>query len=231
MSAAFDQLQRIEESAFKSSVYTAPAVRSRVCEADVKKGTGIKCNLDKVTPQGLEKALANADVLVLPTFCFKTAAKVATLACDDLESGIVFKALLMDKKVLAAQDGFMFYEFQANGKLKNEIDQVLRKVARMGVVFCTTDRLHSTFLEMTAGAPAAKGAPASGRAGHAGGVALVTARVVHAAVFEKQRTILLAPGGIVTPLARDLAKEYSIAIESNKPENSRIGEEKTEWRN
>jgi hypothetical protein len=32
------------------------------------------------------------------------------------------------------------------------------------------------------------------------------------AVDEDQNAITLAPGGIVTPLARDLAKEYSIKI-------------------
>jgi hypothetical protein len=43
-------------------------------------------------------------------------------------------------------------------------------------------------------------------------VKLITAKVIHTAVDNKQNTIRLAPGGMITPLARDLAKEHSIRI-------------------
>ena len=91
---ALRQIQQIEKSARRSSVYTVESARSYVCGADVKEGAGIKCILDTVKPEGLEKALQKADVLVLPTFCLKTAAKLASLICDDQESAIVFTALL-----------------------------------------------------------------------------------------------------------------------------------------
>jgi len=43
-------------------------------------------------------------------------------------------------------------------------------------------------------------------------IKLVTSKVIYKAVDQNQNAITLAPGGIVTPLARDLAKEYSINI-------------------
>ncbi len=216
---ALAQIQKIEETARRSSVYTVESARSWVCGADVKEGAGIKCILDTVKPAGLEKALQKADILVLPTFCLKTAAKIASLICDDQESGIVFTALLQGKRVLAASDGFLVCDILANEALRSEIDQILRKLESFGMVFCPTDQLHSTFQKMLSGIKPAKTVPIPSPAtiktqteNSTGAIKLVTAKVIYMAVAENQNAITLAPGGIVTPLARDLAKEYSIQI-------------------
>ena len=100
---ALKQLPALEAPAGWSGVYTVPAVRSRVCGADVREfSSGTPCILDTVKPEGLEKVLARADVLVLPTLCLMVASKVAHLMCDDPESRLVFSALLQGKQVLAA---------------------------------------------------------------------------------------------------------------------------------
>ena len=214
---ALKQVQLIEETARRSSVYTVESARSWVCGADVKEGAGIKCVLDTVKPQGLEKALQKSDILVLPTFCLKTAAKVANLICDDQESSIVFMALLQGKKVLATNDGFLVCDILVNEQLRVEIDHVLNKLESFGMVFCSTDELHATFSKMLTGDRNLK---ASGLIKGADvrenrtpdEVKLITAKVIYAAVDNNQHSVVLAPGGKITPLARDLAKEYSINI-------------------
>ena len=88
---ALKQVQLIEEMAGRSSVYTVESARAWVCGGDVREGAGVKCILDTVKPTGLDKVLQRADVLVLPTFCLQTAAKVAGLICDDQGSKLVGK--------------------------------------------------------------------------------------------------------------------------------------------
>ncbi len=105
------QVEHIERQVEKSSVFTSESARNWICGEDLKEKTGSRCILDTVKQDGLQKILEKADILVLPTLCMKVAAKVASLTCDDLESGIVFSALARGKKVLAARDGFMFWEF------------------------------------------------------------------------------------------------------------------------
>lgn len=213
---ALKQVQQIEEIARRSSVYTVESARSWVCGADVKEGAGVKCILDTVKPEGLEKALEKADVLVLPTFCLRTAAKIASLTCDDQESAIVFKALLQGKKVLAANDGFMLCDILVNERLRQEIEQILKKLAGFGMTFCQTNQLHATFQNMTrAGRKTESPAlpdPAASETQSPETIKLITAKVIHTAVNNRQNSIRLAAGGIMTPLARDLAKEYSIQI-------------------
>ena len=213
---ALNQIQQIEETTRRSSVYTVESARAWVCGADVKEGAGVKCILDTVKPEGIEKALQKADILILPTFCLRTAAKVANLICDDQESNLVFTALLQGKKVLAANDGFMLCDILVNESLRREIARILNKLEGFGMIFCQTDQLHATFQKMISGGietdPPAESQTTASQKDTPSPIKLITAKVIHTAVDNKQNTIRLASGGMITPLARDLAKEYSIKI-------------------
>ena len=211
---ALEQVRQIEKIAGRSSVFTVNSARSWVCGADVKEKAGTRCILDTVKPEGLEKALLKSDILVLPTFCFKTAAKAAHLISDDQESAIVFSALVQGKKVLAAQDGFTICDLLLNEGIRNEMDRILAKLESFGMIFCETDQLCATFQKLVnegvKTGPPVKRNPATGTAPPAR--KLVTAKDIHTAVDAGRGPIMLAPGGIMTPLARDLAKEYAIKI-------------------
>ena len=213
---ALKQIQQIEETTRRSSVYTVESARAWVCGADVKEGAGVKCILDTVKPEGIEKALQKADILILPTFCLRTAAKVANLICDDQESNLVFTALLQGKKVLAANDGFMLCDILVNESLRQEIARILNKLEGFGMLFCQTDQLHATFQKMISGRtrtePSTQSQTTASEKETPSAIKLITAKVVHTAVDNKQNTIRLASGGMITPLARDLAKEYAIKI-------------------
>jgi Rod binding domain-containing protein len=128
----------------------------------------------------------------------------------------VFTALLQGKKVLAANDGFMLCDILVNEPLRQEIAQILTKLEGFGMIFCQTDQLHATFQKMISGGT--KPEPSTQSKGTASeketpsAIKLITAKVVHTAVDNKKNTIRMASGGMITPLARDLAKEYSIKI-------------------
>jgi hypothetical protein len=213
---ALNQIQQIEETTRRSSVYTVESARAWVCGADVREGAGVKCILDTVKPEGIEKALQKADILILPTFCLRTAAKVANLICDDQESNLVFTALLQGKMVLAANDGFMLCDILVNEPLRYEIARILSKLEGFGMIFCPTDQLHATFRKMISGEaktePSTQSKAVISEKETPSAIKLITAKVVQSAVDNQQNTIRLASGGMITPLARDLAKEYSIQI-------------------
>jgi hypothetical protein len=110
----------------------------------------------------------------------------------------------------------MLCDILVNEQLRREIDQILNKLESFGMIFCQTDQLHATFQNMISGQTktespkTAKTAASEKETPPA--IKLITAKVVHTAVNSKQNTIRLASGGIITPLARDLVKEYSIQI-------------------
>ena len=213
---ALEQVRLIEQTAGRSSVFTVESARAWVCGADVREEAGVFCILDTVKPDGLERALQKSDILVLPTFCLKTGAKVASLICDDQESGIVFTALLQGKKILAARDGFLICDILVNDKLRQEIERILKKLEDYGMVFCSTDKLHTTFQKMTSSSQNRQNdtdnTTERGNPKKLSSNKLITAKDINTAVDNKQDTIALAPGGILTPLARDLARDYAIKI-------------------
>jgi ethanolamine utilization protein len=211
---ALEQIKQIENIAARSSVFAVNSARAWVCGQDVKEKSGCKCILDTVKPEGLEKALDKADILVLPTFCFKTAAKVARLISDDQESAIVLTALIHGKPVLATRDGFTLCEVLINDGIRNEIKRILTKLESFGMVFCETEQLCEVFKKITSGklsgdSETGKNTPNKPSPAD---LKLVTVKDIRIAVNNHQQTIQLAPGGIVTPLARDQAKENSIRI-------------------
>ena len=82
------------------------------------------------------------------------------------------------------------------------------------MVFCKTDQLAATFQKMMTGSN--KSAPhktekESGKQTTAGRT-LITAKDIRLAADNNIDAIILAPGAIITPLARDQAKEHSIKI-------------------
>lgn len=211
---ALKQVRLIEEVAGKSGVFTGESARDWVCGDDVKGKAGVRCILDNVKPGALGKVLDRADILVLPTLCLKVAAKVAHLTCDDQESSIVLSALLQGKKVLASRDGFLICDILVNLKLREEIEWLFGKLESYGMVFSSTDRLKETFQEL-AFSPQGSGTltPAEATVDDAAlPLNLITAKSINTAVDNKRNSIVLAPGGKVTPLASDMAKEYNIEI-------------------
>jgi len=215
---AMNQVRLIQELAGKSSVFTDESARSWVCGEDVRKQAGTRCILDTVRPEGLEKVLERADVLVLPTFCLKTGAKVANLICDDPASGIVCSALARGKKVLASQDGFLISETLSNRRIREEIDRILEKLKDYGVIFCPTDQLSDVFRQVALD-PRKSGNFQEEKdqdSGNERSLKIITARDINKAANEKKSAIRVATGGVVTPLARDLAKEYGIKIVDGK---------------
>jgi len=213
---ALEQVRQIENMAGKSSVFTVPSARTWVCGQDVKEKSGCKCILDTVKPEGLEKTLHKADILVLPTFCFKTAAKVAQLINDSQETAIVISALMQGKPVLAANDGFSLLDTLSNEGIREEIQRILGKLENFGMFFCKTEQLATVFEKLVTSRqkpvePANQKALNPPRAPAA---KLITAKDIQTAVDNKQGSIALAPGGIITPLAKDQAREYAIRIDN-----------------
>lgn len=211
---ALEQVRRIENIAGRSSVFTLNSARSWVCGADVKDKAGTRCILDTVRPEGLEKALEKSDILVLPTFCFKTAAKAARMINDDQETAIVISALIRGKPVLATRDGFTLLESLSNKNIREEIRRILSQLEGFGITFCETDQLFSVFQKIVANSKNSDLATAKTQAGNEmpSALRLITAKDILTAVSSNHDSIQLAPGGMVTPLARDQAKEYSITI-------------------
>lgn len=207
-----NQIKRIEKMSKRLSVYRGESALSSININEVREKSGARCVVDKAGSSDLEKILDLSDIIILPTFCCATAAKVANLCCDDFDSRLVFSALMKGKKILAARDGFSKPDISINSFLKEEIDKIFDKLKRFGMICCSTDKLSSIFQELVLQEKDKKRVILQNENNGAMKIKLITAKDVNTAVENNQKNIKLAFNGKVTPLARDLAKEYAIEI-------------------
>ena len=84
------------------------------------------------------------------------------------------------------------------------------------MVFCATEQLAAAFEKVLASRqkPAQSANQEDSNPQRIPAPGLITAKDIQIAVDNKQRSILLAPGGIITPLAKDRAREYAIRIDN-----------------
>lgn len=210
LNKTLEQIRLIGETTKNLGVYRGDSARNLICMDEIKKKSRVRCCLDKVNSAGLEQVLEVSDIVILPTFSFPTATKVARLLCDDLESGIVLSALMKGKTVLAAEDGFSKPDIAINSYLKDEIDKILHKLKKFGVIFCPTEQLNLIFQKLMT--PKQNEHAVMPEQKENAALKLITAKDINKTVEKKQNRIKLALNGNVTPLAMDLAKEYAIEI-------------------
>lgn len=209
---ALAQVALIEERAGKAAFWQGPEARELMCPADLKDRTGARCSLNTVGGEGLTKVLDLSQVVVLPTLSLKVAARVVRLTADCPGSDLVLTALLKGKRVIAASDGFLAPGANPAPALQKEIDQTMAALAGYGAILCPTSDLAKAYGDLAGGGPKAKPGPESEIAPAPDPKRLITARDITSASEAGAGRVVLAPKGLVSPLARDLAKEYQIEI-------------------
>jgi hypothetical protein len=123
---------------------------------------------------------------------------------------------MQSKPVLAANDGFSLLDTLSNEGIGEEIQRILGKLENFGMVFCKTEQLAAVFKKVVPGRrkPAKSVYQEDSNPQRPTATRLITAKDIRTAVDNKQHSIPLAPGGIVTPLAKDMAGEYAIRIDN-----------------
>ncbi len=213
---ALEQVRQMNQSAWKFSVFRGGSSHSFISTKKLQNITQVKCFLDKARPADLIKVLDHCDILVLPTFGFPAAAKVAKLLCDDCESRIIHAALAKGKKVLAVKDGYKDPDVKVAPLLIEETQRIFNKLEGFGVTFCETGQLSAWCKKLCLNSfePESIAVPGQDQfeKNDLQGKRLITGKDIEKAAQSHQKEVQLAPKGKVTPLARDLAKEYSINI-------------------
>lgn len=177
----------------------------------------------EVSEEDFYHALTKVDTIVFPTLTQNTAAKATlgirdTLACETLACG-----LLLKKRVIAVIDSIPLSSMPAT--YARMVGDMLRQLEQLGVDLCKADELvnkiitTSIVLEQEADVSAEPlelkelaEQPLFPKA-YVLESKLVTAEVIYQAAREGHTRILLPPKALVTPMARDTAKDKHIALE------------------
>ncbi len=177
----------------------------------------------RIDPAQWLTTLREARAVVVPLLSVNTLSKLALLLADNLPTNLILHALFMGKPVVIARNGADPHrpgrrelEFdKGNRTLQAALLERLNTVGSYGCTITDTGELSDTVMtllgESFAGMPKAKDSscpPASPPA--AGEKVITAARVAHA--HRRGAHLKIAPGMLVTPLARELASRLGVGL-------------------
>ena len=179
---------------------------------------------EEVLEEDLYTALTKPDVVVFPTLTQNTAAKAVVGIRDSSASEALACGLLLKKRVIAVNDSIPLRSMPA--AYARMVGEILKRLEQLGVNMCSAEELQNiisttsgTFvskdgnvLEVEKPVPASED-PVTPKALVLEGKVPVTAEVIYKAVVEGYDRIILSPKTLVTPMAKDTAKEKNIILE------------------
>jgi hypothetical protein len=161
------------------------------------------------------RQLQEAKGVLVPVLTRNTAAKLAVTLADTMVATLIFQALMLGKPVLAARDAADPQKVWRVGNpaakappgLMNALEANLKKLESLGMRLLPVERLagEAASLVLKEEQPT-QHKPAAKRG-------VLNAETIKAAAAQGNRKLWIAPGTLVTPLARDLAHEYGVELE------------------
>lgn len=210
---ALDQVGRIEVLAEKTAFFQGPDARAVMCGDDLKSATGARCSLNSASFEGLGRVMDHSQVVLLPCLSLKVAVRVAGLNLDCQGSELVATALMKGKTVLAASDAFIAPGVDLSPGLTARVTDIRSQLEDMGLILSPTAGLAEAYQALATPAGAAAAGDKQPPAPVAQALSLVTGKDIIAAAQEGRTKVAVSAGGLVTPLALDAAKEYSVKID------------------
>lgn len=209
------------------TVVLSPAAEKVIGADRVKDSLGPLCPILTAADPYPGKILRAAHLMIVPVLTQNTMTKLALTLSDTLPSTLIMQALMMGKPVIAARNGA---DPQDNWRAKADMGQPapglmrvlqnnMRQVEAFGVQLADVRDLaaeaRKVYKAYDKHAAQAAGGDSPGRreaASQGGGKTIISAETIKAAALEGCRSYQVGRGTILTPLARDIAREYGVEI-------------------
>ena len=211
---SLEELQKLQASNIELTVVLSAAAEEIVGIKRIKDCLGSDTSVITTQSSYPGKLLREVDIVLVPVLTQNTAAKLAYTLSDTLASTLIMQALMLGKPVLAAinaADPQDSWRVKGNmGKcppgLLQALRENLRKVEGYGLRLVQVEELATdsqkiigSRVTMSESVPQAK-------------KSVLDAAAIKVAADNGLKSITVSLGTIITPLARDVARDYGIEI-------------------
>ncbi|MBC9783846.1 flavoprotein [Heliobacterium chlorum] len=211
-------LQELEQRSCEMTIVLSHAAEQIVGVKRIKERLGD--DVEIITPSNPYpgKLLRQADLVMVPVLTQNTMAKLAHTLSDTLPTTLVFQALMLGKPVIAAQNAADPKDCWRTGAamdkapivLVRAFQENLQRVRDYGVQLVDVNRLATEAGQMLDLQLSSDSDRAPAKTAVKKG--LVTAEMIRSVALNGGRTFNASTNDVITPLARDIARDFGVEI-------------------
>lgn len=216
------ELKKIQALHVEVSVVLSVAAEQIIGIDRIKEELGSHINLVTTHSPYPSKLLRDADFILVPVLTQNTAAKLAYTLADTLASTLIMQGLMLGKPVIAAmnaadpQDSWRVQKNmgKASPTLSESLRQNLKKIEGYGIELVHVDCLANASQKIIEriSKKVCDNQQSEPQGIRRGKKSMLDAATIKVAASNGLTSITIAKDAIITPLARDVAREYGIEI-------------------
>lgn len=207
LETALTELQLLQANA-EIIVALSPAAEKIAGAARIREKLGADIALITTqSPYGGD-LLADIELVLVPVLTQNTAAKLALTLADTFVTTVILRALLCGKPVLAVPDAADPKQVQSKAArpapaLVRALQDNLKKLETFGIAFASVNQLAAEARKLIVSTGTVEAAQAITKT-------VIDAAAVTAAAKNGRKTLIIPKGSIITPLARDVARDCNM---------------------
>lgn len=229
----FGELQKLQAQGADLTAVLSPAAKMVIGIQAIQDKLGKEVPIITEVSSELYEVISNTDVVLVPILTQNSLAKVVHLICDTVATEVILRALQFGKKVIAvrnAADPLAPNRIQTGmakppEKLLHKIQDYLQQVQEYGVVLVEANNLATTAQQVFVTPSlatnqalflsAANNLEPNSQASNAAdkeAKTILDAAQIQQAISSGECKLAIRSGSLITPLAKDIAKEAGIEI-------------------
>lgn len=216
------ELQKIQALQVEMSVVLSAAAEKIIGMERIKEQLGSHITFVTAQSPYPGNLLREADFLLVPVLTQNTAAKLAYTLADTLASTVIMQGLMLGKPILAAmnaadpQDSWRVQKNMGKSSpaLSESLRQNLKKIEGYGIQLAHVEQLamNSQKIMERLAKKASENQQSQSQVAGGGKKSILDAAAIEVAASSGLTRIVVPKNGIITPLARDLARDHGIEI-------------------
>lgn len=217
LATGLEEVKKLQEMGTELTVVLSQAAETIIGENWIREKLGSQVEIVTSQSPYPGKHLRSADIVLVPVLTQNTAAKLAHTLSDTMVCTLIIQALMLGKPVIAASnaaDPLDNWRVQKNmakapPALREALAANLTKIAAFGITLTPVEQLAAAakkiiITEKAPELPSAVRTPAKKQ--------VLDAEAVRRIAQSGAQTLSVARGTIITPLARDIARDLNVAI-------------------
>ncbi len=220
LETSLEELKTLQAIGIELTVVLSQAAETIIGEKWVKEKLGNDVRVVTSQSPYPGKYLRIADIVLVPVLTQNTAAKLANTLADTMVCTLIMQALMLGKHVIAAanaadpQDGWRIQKNmgQSSPALCEALANNLKKIAGFGIELIPVNTLAATATKLLMPAAKESGTVSPTALQGTSPKQVLAAAAVRSAAQSGLKTIRVLQGTIITPLARDVARECNVDI-------------------